>query len=247
MRALVLSAGYATRLYPLTLNQPKALLPVAGKPILDYIMDKLFELSSLDEIYVVTNHKFYAHFVEWEHRYTEKATVKLPVVVLDDGSTTEENRLGAIGDIQFAIERMPLQDDLIVLASDNLFCASLTSFVSEAKRKNSPLLGVYNLKDKQLASKYGVVSFDANGKLCYFEEKPQNPSTSWVAMALYFFPKSVLSLVKTYLNEQKNTDQPGRFIQWLYPKMDVYVWELTGPWFDIGSKETLEAANLAFQ
>ncbi|CAI9086672.1 nucleotidyltransferase family protein [Candidatus Methylacidiphilum fumarolicum] len=247
MRALLLSAGYATRLYPLTLNQPKALLSVAGKPILDYLMDKLFELSSLDEIYVVTNHKFYGHFVEWKHRYTEEALVKFPIVVLDDGSTTEENRLGAIGDIQFTIERMQLQDDLIVLASDNLFCASLTSFVSEAKRKNSPLLGVYNLKDKQLASKYGVVSFDANGKLSYFEEKPQNPPTSWVAMALYFFPKSILSLVKTYLREQKNTDQPGRFIQWLYPQMDVYVWELTGLWFDIGSKETLEAANLAFQ
>ncbi|TFE68923.1 nucleotidyltransferase family protein [Methylacidiphilum caldifontis] len=246
MRALLLSAGYATRLYPLTLNQPKALLTVAGQPIMNHITDKLLELSGLDEIYVVTNHKFYTHFVEWKERYLGKSTRKLVVEILDDGSTTEHNRLGAIGDIQFAIESKKIEDDLLVLASDNLFCSSLLSFVDEAKTKNKPLVGIYNLKDKRLASKYGVVNFDENRKLTYFEEKPENPQTTWVAMALYFFPKTILTAFKTYLKEQQNTDQPGRFIQWLYTKQDVYVWEISGLWFDIGSKEVLEAANQAF-
>ncbi|QSR87617.1 nucleotidyltransferase family protein [Candidatus Methylacidiphilum infernorum] len=247
MRALLLCAGYATRLYPLTLNQPKALLPVAGKPIMNYIMDKLLELPALEAIYVVTNHKFYTHFLEWKNRYKQAAVKKLPLEVLDDGSTTENNRLGAIGDMDFAIETKKIEDDLVVVASDNLFNASLLSFVEEGKAKNKPVVGIYNLKDKSLASKYGVVDFDQNKKLTFFEEKPQNPPTTWVAMALYFFPQPSLTFLKTYLKEEKNTDQPGRFIQWLYRREDVYVWELPGLWFDIGSKEVLEAANLAFR
>jgi glucose-1-phosphate thymidylyltransferase len=245
MKIIILAAGYATRLYPLTLNQPKPLLPVAGKPMIEHVLDNLAPISGIDRIYVVTNAKFTGHFQKWSEHY-RAAKSKLEFTVVSDGTTSDADKLGAIGDIHFVLKNQNVDDDIIVVAGDNLFSEKLGDFGKFCREKNAPVLALYDVGDLEQIKKYNSISVDAQGKITFFEEKPKNPTSTLTGIALYFYPKTAIPLIKQYIAEGNNSDQPGRLVQWLYTRAPVYTWRVPGLWFDIGSKETLEEANQIF-
>jgi glucose-1-phosphate thymidylyltransferase len=238
MKAIVLAAGYATRLYPLTLNRPKPLLPVGGRPMLDRLLESLAGVGA-DQTYVVTNAKFAPQFGDW-------AAARPDVTVIDDGTTSEEDRLGAIGDIGFVLEQAGIDDDLVVVAGDNLFSDDVSGFGDFCRGRNAPVLAVYDVGDLAEMSKYNSIEIDEQGRITYFEEKPEHAKSTLMGIALYFYPRHVLPLIAQYIAEENNPDQPGRLVQWLYPRIDVYTWRVPGTWYDIGSAETLREADEVF-
>jgi glucose-1-phosphate thymidylyltransferase len=238
VKALVLAAGYATRLYPLTLDKPKALLPVGGRPMLDYVLERL-QAMGVDETIVVTNAKFTPHFETW-------ADGKHAVTVVNDGTTSNDDRLGAIGDIGFVLEQVGIDDDLVVVAGDNLFGEDVSGFAAYGLELDAPVLAVHDVGDLSRMHEYNQIEVDDEGRIVFFEEKPENPRSTLTGVALYFYPRHVLPQVRQYLNEGNNPDQPGRLVEWLYPRTSVYTWQLPGEWYDIGSAETLQEADRIF-
>ena len=245
MKVIILAAGYATRLYPLTLTQPKPLLPVAGQPMVEYVLDNLAPIGGIDRIYVVTNNKFAGHFQKWSEEYRATKS-KLNFTIVNDGSTDDTNKLGAIGDINYVLKTQNVDDDLMVVAGDNLFSKKLEGFGQYCREKNAPVLALYDVGNLEEIKKYNSITTDADGRITFFEEKPKNPVSTLTGIALYYYPKSTLPLIRQYIAEGNNPDQPGRLVQWLYPRTPVYTWRVPGLWFDIGSKETLEEANQIF-
>lgn len=246
MNILILAAGYATRLYPLTLTKAKPLLEVAGKPMLEWVIDNMAPIKGLEKIYVVTNSKFAADFQTWADGYNAQ-NPKVQFEIINDGSTSDADKLGAIGDINLCVSHAGLaESDLMVVAGDNLFSQSLEDFGRYCDEVKKPVLGVYDVGSTQEAKKYGVVAVDGSGTITSFEEKPAEPKSTLIGIALYYYPKETVSLFTTYLAAGNNPDQPGRFIQWLYQEQPVQTWEVPGTWFDVGSKETLEEANRIF-
>jgi glucose-1-phosphate thymidylyltransferase len=245
MKIIILAAGYATRLYPLTLTRPKPLLPVAGKPMIDHVLDNLVPIGGIDQIYIVTNAKFASQFEKWSEDYrTHKTPLKFTIV--NDRSTDDTNKLGAIGDLHLVLSREKVDDDIIVVAGDNLFSQSLEDFGKFAREKNAPVLAVYDVGNLEEIKKYNSITIDAQGKITFFEEKPRNPASTLTGIALYYYPRASVPMIRKYIAEGNNPDQPGRLIQWLYPRQPVYTWRVPGLWYDIGSKESLEEANRVF-
>lgn len=246
MRAIVLAAGYATRLYPLTLDTPKPLLEVGGRPILERLLEDLAAIETLEEVYVVTNSKFAEHFRRFAERW-QPPRPRLDVTVVDDGTTTDEGKLGAIGDLGFAIRRFGLDEDLLVAAGDSVFEEGLLDeFVRFGAERDAPAIAVRDVGDPEEIRRYSAVSVDGDDRIVDFVEKPEEQGSTLAGIALYFYPRSVVPLVRTYLEEGNNPDQPGRLVQWLYPRVPFYAWRLRGRWYDIGSPETLEQADREF-
>jgi len=237
MKALILAAGYATRLYPLTKAVAKPLLPLAERPMLDYLLDAINEVDDVDEIHVVTNHKFAAAFAEWANTRE--------VVVHDDGTTSEDDRLGAIGDIRFVVDKADLDDDLLVIAGDNLFDYSLADYVQWWRGKGeASAVALYDVGSLELVQRYSNVDVDADGRLVAFTEKPQSPTSTLVATAAYIYHRAHAPLLRTYLDDDNPRDQPGRFIAWLVPRVPVYGYPAAGDWRDIGdAQQLLDADN----
>jgi glucose-1-phosphate thymidylyltransferase len=246
MNALILAAGYATRLYPLTLTKAKPLLEVGGKAIIDWVVDNLATVRDLKTVYVVTNAKFAKDFEDWARRAQDRHR-HLQIKVINDGSTSDDDKLGAIGDINLVLAREPeiATDDLLVIAGDNLFSEPLNAFVDFA-RKTEATVALYDVGDLEQMKKYAAVTTDSEGVITQFEEKPKKPKTTLAAIALYYYSRDLLSLFTTYIAAGNNPDQPGRFLQWLYPRKPVKTFQISGKWLDIGSKETLEEANKTF-
>jgi glucose-1-phosphate thymidylyltransferase len=246
MNILILAAGYATRLYPLTENKAKPLLDVAGKPMIEWVLDNLSPIPDIDRVYVVTNNKFAGAFEEWAAGYKSRGA-KMEFTIVNDGSTSDADKLGAIGDIHHVLKTQNIShQDLLVVAGDNLFSQPVPGF-AEAAKKYPATLALYDVGDLEAIRKYNNVSVDTDGVITHFEEKPANPTTTKTGIALYYYSKEVLPLIDTYVAEGNNPDQPGRLIQWLYPRVKVGTWDVPGTWFDIGSKETLVEANEAFR
>ena len=245
MKILILAAGYATRLYPLTLTKPKPLLDVAGRPMIEHVLDHIAPIPGIDRVYVVTNDKFAAPFQQWADGYRATKS-KLNFTIINDGSTDDTNKLGAIGDLNLVLEREQVDDDVIVVAGDNLFSESIEAFGKFCREKNAPVLGVYDVGDLEAIKKYNAITVDDGGRITYFEEKPKVPQSTLTGIALYFYPRATLPLIRQYVAEGNNPDQPGRLVQWLYPRTPFYTWRVPGLWFDIGSKETLAEANEIF-
>jgi glucose-1-phosphate thymidylyltransferase len=237
MKAIILAAGYATRLRPLTENVPKHLLTIGGRPMLDWILDKIVEVQGLDEVHLVTNARFAPAFSEW--------AAGRGVQVHDDGTSSNEDRLGAIGDVQFTIEEAGLEgDDLLVIAGDNLFEFSLDDFVSFAREKGTAsAVAVLDVGSVELARLYGVVELDAEGRVIDFVEKPADPPSTLAATATYFYHREHVPLVKTYLEEGHSADQIGNFIAWLHRREPVYAYAFGGEWYDIGDHDQLRIAD----
>jgi glucose-1-phosphate thymidylyltransferase len=245
MNALILAAGYATRLYPLTLTKAKPLLEVAGKPMIDWVLDNLAPIPDLERVYVVTNRKFAKDFQAWAEQYRTKRP-KFSIEIIDDGSTDDSDKLGAIGDICLVVTRHELaKDDLVVVAGDNLFSEPLANFANAAKNSEATL-ATYDVGDIEAIKKYSSITTDPEGVITRFEEKPPKPENTIAGIALYYFSRDVVPLFTTYIAAGNNPDQPGRFIQWLYQRKPVKTFQIKGTWFDIGSKETLEEANQIF-
>jgi glucose-1-phosphate thymidylyltransferase len=245
MKLIILAAGYATRLYPLTLNQPKPLLPVAGKPMLEHVVDHVAGIQDVDHAYVVTNAKFVSHFENWARSYT-RPNLHFAFTVINDGSTDDSNKLGAIGDLNLVLTKFKVDDDILVIGGDNLFSNDLDEFGDFCKQVNAPVTGVYDVGDLEAIKKYNAIEIDEDHRITYFEEKPKNPKSTLTGIALYFYPQSTLSLIHQYIAEGNNPDQPGRLVQWMYSRVPFYVWKVPGLWYDVGSIETLEEANRVF-
>ncbi|MCK4464017.1 MAG: nucleotidyltransferase family protein [Candidatus Omnitrophica bacterium] len=241
MKALILAAGYGTRLYPLTLNKPKALLKIGDKTILGRILDSVFTIEECDITYIVSNKKFYDNFYNW----ADNQNYKKKIEVLNDGTTSNEDRLGAIGDIDFALEATGLFDDLLVLGSDNLFEFKLKDFTDFAlsKRPNASL-ALYDIKNIKKAPLYGIaVLKQKNSEIIDFQEKPERPKSTLAATAVYFYPKEKLNLIKEYMKEDLTKDAPGNFVKWLKGREPVYGYVFEENWYDIGDKASLKKAD----
>jgi glucose-1-phosphate thymidylyltransferase len=230
VKALILAAGYATRLSPLTDNMPKQLLPIGGRPIVDWILDKVRE-AGIDDIHLVTNARFAPLFADW-------ATAQ-GVTIHDDGTTSNETRLGAIGDIRF----VNLDDDLLVIAGDNLFDFSLADYVEFWKSKGGSAVAVYDVQDLELAKKYGIVAVDEDERIVDFVEKPDEPPSTLAATATYLYRRDHVGLVDEYLEGGNNPDQPGNLVAWLHRREPVYAYRFSGGWYDIGDRDQLLAAD----
>ncbi len=255
MKSLILSAGYATRLYPITNHKPKSLLTIRGKPIIEYIIAKIELLKEIDQILIVTNHRYIKQFQQWLQNYP----AGLPIKLIDDGSINEQDKRGAIGDIAFAIKEEKIKDDLLVIGGDNMFSFSLNRFI-EFARNSRPrnFVGTYNLNGKlepdkpsscaQGLGKFGVVKLDMQGRVIDFQEKPTaNNGFSLVSMCLYFFPAEKLSLIYEYLNQNDNHDQAGNYISWLSKHDTVYGYTFNeGNWLDIGDIDAYTEAVFTF-
>jgi glucose-1-phosphate thymidylyltransferase len=232
---MILAAGYATRLAPLTDSIAKQLLPVGGRPMLDWVCDKVEEVS--DDIHLVTNSRFADDFRRW-------ASGRKGVTVHDDGTISNDDRLGAIGDIAFVLERTGLEDDLLVIAGDNLFEFGLQGLTEFWELKGvASAVAVYDCRDIELATHYGIVELDEDERLVGFEEKPSEPVSTLVATATYLYHREHLPLVERYLAEGNAPDQPGRLVAWLFRLEPVYGYTFEGEWYDIGSPEQLLEAD----
>jgi glucose-1-phosphate thymidylyltransferase len=235
VRAIVLAAGYATRLRPLTDTIPKQLLPVGGRPMLDWVCDRIAEVT--DRVELVTNARFADDFRAWSKG-------RGGVTVHDDGTVSNEDRLGAIGDIAFVLDRTGTDDDLLVVAGDNMFDFALADFVAFTRGKGvASAVAVYDCGDLELATHYGVVEADEDDRVVGFEEKPSQPRSTLVATAAYFYPREHVPLIARYLAEGNPPDQPGRMVAWLYEREPVYAYRFPGLWFDIGNPEQLLEAD----
>lgn len=237
MNALILAAGYATRLYPLTESRPKMLLPVGGRPMLDYLWERIAEVPGLEETHLVTNSRFAPALARWAEPYG--------VVVHDDRTTSNDDRLGAIGDIAFAIEQAGLErGDLLVVAGDNLFEFSLADFAAWWGGKgDGSAVGVYDVGDRELARKYGIVALDEDDRIVSLVEKPADPPSTLAATATYLYHRDHVPLVRDYLAEGNTPDAPGNFVAWLHTRASVYGYRFEGDWVDIGGHEELLAAD----
>ena len=238
MKCILLCAGYATRLFPLTENFPKALLKVGGKAIIDYTLEKVNKIDDIDEIYLVTNAKYTKHFEDWAN---EKNNIK-PIKVFNDGTVSNDDRLGAIGDIEFVIENAKVDDDILVLETDNLFEFELTDFYNCYKEKKAPCVCVRK-ENYELLKRLGVAELDDNMRMVGFEEKPAEPKGKYAVYAEYIYPREIVPQIKTYLEEGNSCDAPGNLVAYLYKKMPLYAYEFSGECFDIGTHEALAEVN----
>jgi glucose-1-phosphate thymidylyltransferase len=237
LRAVILAAGYATRLYPLTLNIPKPLLKVTGdKTVIDFIVEDLEASGRVSDVTVVTNKKFFADFDKWAGERREKRR-RVPVVVLNDGTTSNADRLGAVGDMFFAIRRSMITGDCIVVGGDNLFDRGFDAFMPRALSKHPfASLALFDIGSRVGARRFGVVKTDSEGRVVSFEEKPDRPKASSVATCFYYFPARTLPMLERYMRDPRTPkDAPGNYIRWLMEKDKVYGFSLKqGHWFDIG-------------
>ena len=241
MKCLILAAGYATRLYPLTKDFPKPLLKVQDKTILDWLIDDIDSLGAVDEYVVISNHKFADHFRTWSAQRTQKITV------VDDNTSTNETRLGAVRDIQYAIDTRSLDDDMLVIAGDNLLDFSLTRFITYAKDKATSCIMRYFEPSVQKLQKCGVAEVDENDKIIRLTEKPAEPKSNWACPPFYYYTKADARLVKKGIASGCGVDAPGSYIAWLCTQTPIHAMEMPGKRYDIGNLESYERVQKEYQ
>ncbi len=234
MQCILLAAGYATRLYPLTENMPKALLKLGDKTILDMVVEKIDEVPEVEHIYIVTNEKFYNNFLEWSKGYSGGKKVK----VLNDHTTNNDNRLGAIGDLKYVIDQENIDDEILVMASDNIFDFSLNGFADMYREKNTDMICAHTIEDKEDLHSMGVVELEDDGRVKSFEEKPLCPKSDLGVPPFYLYKRETLPLIDEYLRAGNNPDAPGHFIPWLIGRNDVYAYVFDAVRIDIGTPES---------
>lgn len=243
MKAIVLAAGYAMRLYPLTKDRPKALLEIGGRYMIDHLMDEIASIPEIDEVILVTNSRFYGQFVDWAAGRVDPG---LSVRVLDDGTDTNENRLGAIGDLRFALDACKLDDHVLVAAADNLFTFRLNDFVESFRKSGKDTLLVKEMDDPEELKRFAIATLDEKGHVIGLVEKPADPPTNLAVYALYLYRRDTLPLISQYLAEGNNPDAPGYFPEWLYKMREVRVYAFDGECVDIGTPEAYAAARARY-
>lgn len=241
MKCLILAAGYATRLYPLTENFPKPLLEVGGKTILDWLLDDMDAMGVIDEYVVISNHKYYQHFVNWA------ATKTMKITVVDDGTSSNETRLGAVRDIQFAIDSLQLDDDMLVMAGDNLLDFSMTKFIRYALEKNAPCTMRYYEPSFQKLLKSGIVTVDEKDQITKMTEKVPNPETNWVSVAFYYYPRETAQQIGQALADGCGVDAPGSFMIWVSQRTTSYAMEMPGHRYDVGNLDSYQKIKAEYK
>lgn len=239
MKAIILAAGYATRLYPMTENFPKPLLEVGGKPILDWLIEDI--KSAIDEFIVVTNHKFYDHFKQWSERKAEK------IAIVDDGTLTNETRLGAVRDLQLALKKMENLDECFVMAGDNLLSFSLLPFLDFYREKQTSCVMCHREDAIEKLQKTAVITVDAMQKITSYEEKPQSPKSNLAVPPFYIYTSEDLGRVGEALESGCNPDAPGSFAAWLSDKTSMHAWVMSGQRYDIGDMKSYEEVKQKWQ
>ena len=243
MKSIILAAGYATRLHPLTKDTPKPLLEVAGKPIIEHIIEKIEEIKEIDEIFIVTNAKFYSNFEEWRKGHQSDKKIK----IINDKTTSNQGRLGSLGDVNFVIEQENIKESILIVAGDNLFGFPLKGFVESHKKHNKSAVALYDVKDKELAKHYGIVGVNEENRMIDFEEKPKEPKSTLASTGIYIYPPHVLPMLQDFVKKYKNSDKAGNFLEWLHKKETVYCYTSKRKWFDIGTLDQLEKARKEFK
>lgn len=241
MKCLILAAGYATRLYPLTENFPKPLLTIKGKTILDWLVDDIDTSGDVEKYVVISNHKFAPHFEEWA---TGKA---MNITVVDDGTSTNETRLGAVKDIQFAIDQLHLDDDLLVIAGDNVLDFSLTKFIAYGKQKGTSCIMRYYEPSEQKLLKCGVVTIDAQDKIVAMTEKSPTPATHWCTPPFYYYTRQDAKRIKEGIAAGCGVDAPGSYIAWLCKQTPVHAMNMPGKRYDIGNLKSYEEVQTIYE
>lgn len=242
MKAIIPAAGYGTRLRPLTLTTPKALIDVAGRPVIEHVLARVDELGCVDTVYIITNNYYYRRFLEWL-KNLDKNQYNFTIELINDGTNNENERLGAIGDKLLAIREKNIEEDLLDISSDNIFDFSLKPKLKFFKEKKACVVGVYDVKSLELAKRYGVVVINKENRIIDFQEKPSEPKSTLASTGIYMYPKKIVRLFEQYAEEGNNLDAPGNFIQWLHKRTHVYAHIFKGNWFDIGSIDALEKAR----
>lgn len=242
MKAVIPAGGYATRLYPLTEFQPKHLLPVVGKPILAYVIEKIEKIDEVDEILIVTNDKFYPHFKNWLENFSSSKKIKL----ITDHTKSNSDRLGSLGDINFLLEEEQVDDDILIISGDNIFDFELLGMHKKFREVGESVISLYDVGTFDEARKFGVVEKDKDNKITGFIEKPDEPKSTLCSIGIYFYPKKVIGLLKDYLEAGHNKDAPGYFLEWLHNEISVYGYVFEKKeydWFDIGDLAGYSSAN----
>lgn len=238
---MILAAGYATRLYPLTENFPKPLLKVGEKTILDWLLEDIHTCGLVDEYIVISNHKFARHFQEWASVHA------LPITVVDDGTSTNETRLGAVCDIQYAIDQLKLDDDLLVIAGDNVLDFSLVSFITYAREKNTSCTMRYYEADAKRLTKSGVSEIGNDDVLLSLEEKPEQPKSNWCTPPFYFYKAEDVQKIKNAIAEGCGVDAPGSLVAWMCKHSCIHSMEMPGSRYDIGNLESYQQVQETYR
>lgn len=243
MKCLILAAGYATRLYPLTENFPKPLLEIKNKPIINWLIDDLEETKVIDEYIVISNHKFISHFLNWQNKQKNKEKI----TIIDDMSISNDTRLGAVNDIALAIKEKNINDDLLVLAGDNVLDFSLRTFINYFKIKKHTCIMRYYEEKKEKIKKSACVLCDSSDLVLEMIEKPILPNSNWCCPPFYIYAKEDVKRVFDALNDGCAKDAPGSYINWLYQKNKVYAMKMPGKRYDIGTLESYKAVNETYK
>jgi len=235
MKNVVLAAGYATRLYPLTENFPKPLLIIEGLSILDRLIKDVDSIDEIDEHIIVSNHKFFHFFEKW----AEESNYKKKITVIDDGSTSNENRLGAVRDLLFAIETKQLyEDDLLVIAADNVLTFSFRGFVDFFKEKQTSIIMTPYEPDIEALKRTGVITIDSNNRVFEMQEKPLEPKSHNAVPPFYIYKKEDIKYIKECVSEGNNRDAPGNLVISMLVKTVFHAWSMPGKRYDIGTQES---------
>ena len=237
MKCILLCAGYATRLFPITKNFPKALLEIEdGKPLLNYIMDQIDNISDIDEIYLITNDRYYNHFINWK----DTLNTNKKLTVLNDYTTNNDDKLGAVGDLKYTKDKMNINDDVIIIAGDNLFDYNLQDFIDYYKKIKKPVVTSSIINDIEQLKGMGVALTYSNNRIIKLKEKSANPISNKAVFATYIYPKEVFNQVDNYLNEGNNPDAPGYFLEYVVRNNPTYIYNFNGNCYDVGTHNSLK-------
>ncbi|MDD5254336.1 MAG: nucleotidyltransferase family protein [Candidatus Nanoarchaeia archaeon] len=233
MKAIILAAGYGTRLKEIAKDLPKALLKLGNKTILDRLMENL-KKTDIKNIVIVTNNKFYQNFNDWKNKNN------LNITIVNDGTNTNEERLGALGDLRLAIKTLNIKEDVLVLGSDNILNFEIKDMLDEFRKEKSIMVALAKLNNKEELKKMGVVSINKKKDIILFEEKPLEPKSNYASTAVYIYPKEKLNLIEAYLKGKNNPEGPGNLLQYYYNKERIHCFISKEPWFDVGSIEVYD-------
>lgn len=234
MKNIVIAAGYATRLGELTRNFPKPLLKIGQNTILGRMLDDIDRIEAIDEHIIITNHKFAHIFEEWK----QTLNYRNPVTIVDDGTETNDTRLGAVCDLLYAMDLLQLNDDLLVVAADNLLFFSFSEFVSYAMQKQTSCIMCHEQPVLEKLQRTGVVELDSDNRVLGMEEKPQQPKSHWAVPPFYVYLKKDLELVRNAVKNGCGKDAPGNLAHYMVEHTTMHAWPMSAGRFDIGSLDT---------
>ncbi|MFH1837214.1 MAG: nucleotidyltransferase family protein [Candidatus Omnitrophota bacterium] len=243
MKGIILAAGYGTRLYPLTLDRPKPLIKVGGKTILERLLRKLEQIDTCDGVYIVTNNKFAGMVSNW----VAARSFSMKIEIINDLTNSNEDRLGAIGDIDLVLKDKDPKDELLIIAGDNLFEFDIKNFIFFSRDKKTLSIALFDVKDKELAKRYGIVSIEEGGKIKGFQEKPEEPQSTLASTGIYYLTKEGRGLLDDYMKTDLVKDAPGNFVKWVSETSVAFGYVFTEGWYDIGDKKSLEKADIEYR